>query len=64
MKNTNPKTREQMTAPLTWHEQQLATVWRYGVRADGSIGFELVKAPERHQVYRSDGSAVLVSIPE
>jgi hypothetical protein len=38
---TKPKTREQMTAPLRWHEQQMAVCRRYGVRADGSIGHEI-----------------------
>lgn len=37
-----PMTREQMTAPLAWHERQLAVCRRYGVLADGSIGFEVV----------------------
>ena len=37
-----PKTREQMTAPLAWHEKHLAVCRRYGVLADGSIGFEVV----------------------
>lgn len=37
-----PKTREEMTAPLAWHEQQLAVCRRFGVLADGSIGFEVV----------------------
>ena len=35
-----PMTREQMTAPLAWHEKHLAVCYRYGVLADGSIGFE------------------------
>lgn len=38
-----PLTREEMTRPLAWHEQQLAVCRRYGVRADGSIGFEVVR---------------------
>lgn len=37
-----PLTREEMTAPLAWHEKQLAVCRRYGVLADGSIGFEVV----------------------
>ena len=37
-----PLSREEMTAPLAWHEEQMAQCYRYGVRADGSIGFELV----------------------
>lgn len=40
---SKPKTREQMLAPLAWHEQQLAVVWRYGVLADGTIGHEHVR---------------------
>ena len=35
-----PKTREQMTAPLSWHEKQIAKCVRYGVLADGTIGHE------------------------
>ena len=34
-----PKSREEMTAPLAWHELQLAVCVRFGVLADGSIGF-------------------------
>ena len=34
-----PLTREEMTAPLAWHEKQLAVVNRYGVLTDGSIGW-------------------------
>ena len=37
-----PLTREEMLAPLAWHEKQLAVVPRYGVRADGSNGTEVV----------------------
>lgn len=37
-----PLTREQMTAPLAWHETQLAVCYRYGVLADGTIGYERV----------------------
>ena len=33
-----PLTAAEMAAPLTWAEQQLACVWRYGELADGSIG--------------------------
>lgn len=32
-----------MVAPLAWHERQLARVWRYGVLADGTIGYEEVR---------------------
>lgn len=39
-----PLTRVEMTAPLSWHERQMAVVRRYGVLADGSIGFEVVAA--------------------
>jgi hypothetical protein len=35
-------TREEMTAPLAWHEKQLAVCTRYGVRADGTVGSERV----------------------
>jgi hypothetical protein len=38
-----PKTREEMLAPLAWHEEQLASVVRYGELADGSIGYLKVK---------------------
>lgn len=37
-----PLTREEMTAPLAWHERHLAVCRRYGVLADGSIGYEVV----------------------
>lgn len=39
----NPLTREQMTAPLAWHEKQMAVCRRYGVLADGSLGYERVE---------------------
>lgn len=35
-----PLSREQMLAPLTWAERQLAVVWRYGELANGEIGWE------------------------
>ena len=38
-----PLTRDEMVAPLAWHERQLARVWRYGVLADGTIGYEEVR---------------------
>ena len=38
-----PKTRAEMTAPLAWHERQLAVCIRYGVLADGTVGYERVK---------------------
>lgn len=37
-----PLTREEMTAPLSWHEKQLAKCRRYGVLANGEIGTEVV----------------------
>jgi hypothetical protein len=37
-----PKTRAEMLAPLAWHEKQLAVCRRYGVLADGTIGYEIV----------------------
>lgn len=37
-----PLTRAEMIAPLTWHEKQLAVCRRYGEKADGSIGHEVV----------------------
>lgn len=37
-----PLTRVEMTAPLAWHEKQLAVVRRYGELADGTIGVEVV----------------------
>jgi hypothetical protein len=40
-----PLTAAEMAAPLTWAEQQLASVWRYGELADGTIGF--IKVSER-----------------
>jgi hypothetical protein len=38
-----PLPRERMTAPLSWHEKQLAICRRYGVLADGTVGFEIVR---------------------
>lgn len=38
-----PLTRSEMSAPLAWHEKQLAVCRRYGVLADGSIGHEVVR---------------------
>lgn len=37
-----PLTRDEMTAPLAWHEKQLAVCRRYGELADGTIGWEVV----------------------
>ena len=37
-----PLTRVEMTAPLAWHEKQLAVCRRYGELADGTIGYEVV----------------------
>ena len=34
-----PLTAAEMAAPLSWAEQQLAAVWRYGVREDGTLGY-------------------------
>jgi len=39
-----PLTRAEMLAPLAWHERQLAVCRRYGELADGSIGYEIVRA--------------------
>jgi hypothetical protein len=39
---SRPLNRAEMTAPLAWHEEQLAVCRRYGVLADGSVGFEVV----------------------
>lgn len=39
-----PLTLQEMQAPLSWHEEQLATVWRYGSLEDGSLGWLKVKA--------------------
>lgn len=39
-----PLTSAEMAAPLSWGEQQLAAVWRYGELADGSIGYLRVSA--------------------
>ena len=39
-----PLTRSEMTAPLAWHEQQMAVCHRYGEMADGTIGYEVVGA--------------------
>lgn len=36
-------TREEMTAPLAWHEKQLGVCRRYGVLSDGSIGFAMIR---------------------
>lgn len=38
-----PKSREEMLAPLAWHEEHMATAYRYGELADGSIGYRRVK---------------------
>lgn len=38
-----PMTREQMLAPLAWHEAHMATVYRFGALADGSLGMRRVK---------------------
>lgn len=38
-----PLSRPAMLAPLEWHEQHLATAYRYGELADGSIGHRRVK---------------------
>jgi hypothetical protein len=44
-----PWTRAEMTAPLAWHEKQLAVVWRFGEREDGSIGWiRLDNVKENH----------------
>lgn len=40
---SRPLSREQMVAPLAWHEAQLASAWRYGYLADGTIGYLKVK---------------------
>jgi hypothetical protein len=40
-----PRTREQMAAPLSRSEQQLAAVHRYGVLEDGTIGW--VRIPQQ-----------------
>lgn len=40
-----PLTASEMAAPLSWGEQQLAAVWRYGELADGTIGY--LKVSER-----------------
>jgi hypothetical protein len=37
-----PLTRDEMTAPITWMEEQMARVVRYGELADGSTGYECV----------------------
>lgn len=37
-----PLTRSEMTAPLAWHEQQMAVCRRYGELADGTVGYEVV----------------------
>lgn len=37
-----PLTRAEMTAPLAWHEEQMAVCRRYGELADGTIGYEVV----------------------
>jgi hypothetical protein len=38
-----PLSQEEMTAPETWAEKQMARVHRYGVRADGTIGFQQIR---------------------
>lgn len=37
-----PLTRAEMTAPVAWHEKQLAVARRYGEREDGTIGYAVV----------------------
>ena len=37
-----PLTAEEMAAPLSWAEQQLAAVWRYGELENGTIGYRKV----------------------
>jgi hypothetical protein len=39
---SRPLTRAEMTAPLAWHEKHMAISKRFGVLADGTIGFEVV----------------------
>ncbi len=39
-----PLTRAEMTAPLAWHEKQMAVCRRYGELSDGSVGYEVVAA--------------------
>lgn len=34
-----PLTLGQMYAPLSWSESQMAVVWRYGERYDGTVGW-------------------------
>jgi hypothetical protein len=41
-----PLTRPEMTAPLSWHERQLAVVNRYGELEDGTVGWVRL-VPER-----------------
>ena len=38
-----PLTRPEMLAPESWSEQQMARLHRYGVRADGTVGFERIR---------------------
>lgn len=38
-----PLSREEMLAPLQWHEEHMAVVRRYGVLEDGSVGYVVVK---------------------
>lgn len=40
---TEPLSKEEMNAPLAWHEEQMAVAVRYGVLDDGSIGYKKVK---------------------
>ena len=37
-----PLSRAEMTAPLAWHERQMAVSRRFGVRADGTVGSVIV----------------------
>ncbi len=41
-----PLTAEQMSAPLAWHEKQMAVAYRYGVLSDGSVGHKKVHVAE------------------
>lgn len=37
-----PLNRAEMTAPLEWHERQMAVCYRYGELEDGTMGYEVV----------------------
>lgn len=50
-----PWTREQMIAPLAWHEAQMAVTNRFGVLSDGSTGWAKTRDGGATWTERPDG---------